>query len=756
MKGTRVSVDGISFALVAVAALALANAWSEAGAQTWGHGVIGGGIGCLVGFLALRRLGACSRTPSLFLLLCLLLFFAPSCWDKLQRTLWGLGSGAEYLLLAGLTNLGFVFCGSGERRLRRLTLPLGLGVTVFGMSLSQGALGTIYALLAVALTVLALAQVPLGAPRRSMMTLLVPVLVVFSLGIWLTLGKTASPLGGLLWGSGGGGESDPFGRGGVGNGDGEVSATKKTEDIGFAHTDITVESEKRTLFDAVSELYGEPEALKKTAPRNRKATFLAKEILEKPKGPQVAPSATKSFSIQRSAGKPAAVTKNDPAKALLYVSGRTPLHLRLTGYDHFEGNSWKEGTIRSPREIVTRQGNDWMSVLSSVSPALLGAQEQHEVKFGLLITDRLPTPAGLMQVRIERLSQPDFYQWAQPGILRLDQIPQVPPGVRLELKSRTVDHKRLQGRPLDPCPDYMRHRSLHYRLPDDLDPRVAALAHEWVKGVPPGWKQVEAIMQRLRSHAKHDPQARPPKGCPSPVSWFLFEGRSGPDYLFATTAALLVRALGYPSRLVNGIYVSGTQRDFKTGHQLVFTKDLHFWVEVESPADLNEDRLWVPFEPTPGYTLLSPIPTLADRCREALEGARRSLSRHLAAWITTLAALTLSWHSRRWLQDALWTLHWHVWARRAPRHAVLAALQLLERRAKWAGVPRKAGQTLSAYCQEHDFPEARTALKDFLRALDQVLYASPGSVTLPTHASQSAAVVLRHWTQRNLKETQRR
>ena len=38
------------------------------------------------------------------------------------------------------------------------------------------------------------------------------------------------------------------------------------------------------------------------------------------------------------------------------------------------------------------------------------------------------------------------------------------------------------------------------------------------------------------------------------VEYFLFESRRGPDYLFATSAAVLLRSLGYQTRVVSGLY----------------------------------------------------------------------------------------------------------------------------------------------------------------------------------------------------------
>jgi hypothetical protein len=605
------------------------------------------------------------------------------------------------------------------------------------------------------LVILALLRLPEthSKMRRTSLTLLLfPILGVFLFGTWLASGQPSFPLSGFLGGSGGGAKSDPFGRGGIGNGEGEVAATQKTEDIGFANTDITVESDKRTLFDAVSELYGEPEPPKKTGPMHRKASLLAKDMLEKPKEPQVAPSASKGFSTRRSQGKPAAKTKNDPAKALLYVSGRTPLHLRLTGYDTYKDSVWHEGSISREENILQNQGGDWMGFSLKMQPAIFGAEEYHEVKIGQLVTDRLPTPLHLLQVRIDRLNQSDFYRWAQKGILRLDNIPQVPAGVKLELRSHTLDYAKLDKVKLDANPSFG--RSTYYRLPPDCDPRIAQLARQWVDKVPEGWPQVQAVVQQLRRHAAHVPHVRPPKGTDDEVAWFLFEGRKGPDYLFATSAAFLLRSLGYPTRVVNGLYVSGKARDIKTGHSLVMGHDLHFWIEVESQSAPDIEATWILFEVTPGYDVASPIPTLADYIRRAVEGTHRLVGQHLVVLVSCSVLVGLIWRFRNILQEALWLAHWHTIACRRPESAVRWGLLLLEARAQWSGAQRPSGTTLQA----HYRPYIRRALLDENRALEQFLAAADSLLYAPCQPLTGETIdhtrkVLQFWTRRRLKET---
>ena len=75
---------------------------------------------------------------------------------------------------------------------------------------------------------------------------------------------------------------------------------------------------------------------------------------------------------------------------------------------------------------------------------------------------------------------------------------------------------------------------------------ISTLAEEWTRGLPRGWRQVQAIADRLRLGYELDRRAKPPEDCEFPVHHFLFESRRGPDYLFATAAAMMLRSIDCP------------------------------------------------------------------------------------------------------------------------------------------------------------------------------------------------------------------
>ena len=92
--------------------------------------------------------------------------------------------------------------------------------------------------------------------------------------------------------------------------------------------------------------------------------------------------------------------------------------------------------------------------------------------------------------------------------------------------------------------------------------------------------KAQRVIDCLRSEYTLDWDAGIPEGCKDPVAYFLLESRRGPDYLFATAAAALLRHCGLKTRLANGFYVDPEKYDPETGHTPVTRDDLHFWVEI--------------------------------------------------------------------------------------------------------------------------------------------------------------------------------
>ncbi len=300
------------------------------------------------------------------------------------------------------------------------------------------------------------------------------------------------------------------------------------------------------------------------------------------------------------------------------------------------------------------------------------AVETHVVRIGRLDADHLPTPAHLERFRLGKVNQAEFFAWAQEGIMRLEGR-KPPRGETWVVRSRIPSDTETAA-----------WRFEQNQAEPDIEPQIAALAAEWTAEAPHGWPEIDAIVRHLRDEYTHDPAARPADDGDDPLRWFLFESRRGPDYLFATAAALLLRARGYSMRVAGGLYVRPERDDAATGHTVVLAEDLHSWPEVRSA--LGE---WVVLEPTPGYEVLQPRPGLGGLLAMA---GRWAWSHAPLLGGAVLVALALAWTRRRWT-DWLLTAWWRATLPRAPRAMLLHTLWLLERRARLAHRERPVGLT---------------------------------------------------------------
>jgi transglutaminase-like putative cysteine protease len=220
------------------------------------------------------------------------------------------------------------------------------------------------------------------------------------------------------------------------------------------------------------------------------------------------------------------------------------------------------------------------------------------------------------------------------------------------------------------------------------------------------------VVDRLRADHVHDRAARPPNDCRDPLAHFLLHARRGPDYRFATAAAVLLRVLGYPTRLVSGFYVSPDHYDPVTRHTPVVQEDLHFWAEVKLPSGD-----WLVVEPTPGYEVLTPSQPWFERLGAALVA--------LAWWGgALLLAFAAGWRWRRELIDTTALALWRQFPGRTWQQCVRRAVWLLECRGRWTGRPRRAAQTVPAWLRAALPADGAVEIEQLTRMAEWAAYAT--------------------------------
>ena len=133
-------------------------------------------------------------------------------------------------------------------------------------------------------------------------------------------------------------------------------------------------------------------------------------------------------------------------------------------------------------------------------------------------------------------------------------------------------------------------------IPDDVAAGIQAIAEQWTAGAANDYERILAIQDHLNDDSvfTYDTDV-PARGDSFTILQFLTETKRGFCQQFASAMAMMLRTLGFPTRIAEG-YTPG-ERDPNTGAWHVTTEDLHAWVEVEFPT-----YGWLAFEPTPNRT----------------------------------------------------------------------------------------------------------------------------------------------------------
>jgi transglutaminase-like putative cysteine protease len=456
----------------------------------------------------------------------------------------------------------------------------------------------------------------------------------------------------------------------------------------MVETDQFLDSPLPSLYDIANDLYGEPF---KPMEQERATPLDGRtKLRESEKPPPDSQRPNREFPTARKGPKHPRDPSDRAARALFEVEGRTPLHVRVTAFDAFDGVSWQEAPLNLSTCLLEKEkGSCWMRVQERRPTPVFAENEGHKFKITSSFGSLVPTPPHLTRFRVGRVDQASFFAWGQDRILRMAQR-KTPSGVIVETDSRTVDPRRLgdvefsSGNPSD--------RLGYAAVPAKMHAEVPALAHDWADSQPRGWAQIAAVVHHLRTEYVVDLAAHSPEGCDDPVADFLVHARRGPDYQFASVAAVLLRVLGYPTRLVTGFYLAPEHYDPLTRHTPVVKEDLHFWAEVLLPSGD-----WLVIEPTPGYELLGPNLSWSERALAALIAAGLWLWEHVLAVSLCLVGLASVWWKRVQLLDALAVMAFGLFPGRSWRGCVRRALWLMERRGRWAGRPRRTSQTPSAW-----------------------------------------------------------
>jgi hypothetical protein len=264
-------------------------------------------------------------------------------------------------------------------------------------------------------------------------------------------------------------------------------------------------------------------------------------------------------------------------------------------------------------------------------------------------------------------------------------------------------------------------------LPPEVPTEVSVLARQVTAGATNRYQKVVALERYLREHETYTLNAPVPPRNTDAVADFLFRTHLGFCELFASADAVLLRALGIPTRVVSGLAYGSP-----VGSGRLYTaKNAHAWVEVYYPG-----VGWSATDPTAGVLLADgPLshPSLFarafDAVASALPGGRLSLAvlggalLVLVGWVVrsilTGGGLLLPGRRRRF-------------AGRAPGPVLAAYLRVTGSRR--GPPPRALAETPRQYLAR--VGGSRPGMGLAVLALEQELYGE----TLPDPGSVNAAI----------------
>ncbi|HUO07784.1 MAG TPA: transglutaminase-like domain-containing protein [Phycisphaerae bacterium] len=550
--------------------------------------------------------------------------------------------------------------------------------------------------------------------------------------VFLQQPAASHALAGFFPSSGGSFDADPNATGGLNDAGGSVLDSQTPSGTGFSKNASSMDSNKPCLYDIFTESYGKPirpDDNGKTISLNQSATNLKRQ-----KAGGDALDMAREFDIRRTLSTPPSRFRNQRASALFYYRGPSR-HLRTGVYDVFAENIWTRSPGAAAYRPILRidDRSTWMAPGFAPPMHPLSRLYSHEISTGLLDSAEIPSPAAITRFRIGLVGDPTFFALPADHVLRLAKRT-VPGGTVTELTSILDDATAVGATPLATAAS----------APESIPPRITELAHRWTSTAPPGWPQVHAVLTHLQEEFSLDRHA--PIATPAVLDDFL-DRKAGPDYLFASTAALSLRSLGFHAHLVTGFYVDESQYDYLSRRTPVRAADVHTWLEVQLA-----DGSWTELEPTPGYCLPGQPLTWSDRWHNASQFVLATLRAHAAMTFTGIAMLALIWRCWPPILDA--ALSTFLWTRSGgnSRRDAQRLLALIEWRARIAGLSRPAAISAARWYARL-LPDSPNHSSELLTWCEWAQFSAPDA---PSPVPRHTAIALRTFAIRRCTRAQLR
>ena len=289
------------------------------------------------------------------------------------------------------------------------------------------------------------------------------------------------------------------------------------------------------------------------------------------------------------------VSPTDEPVMQVYATGRTLL--RGTVKNTYTGSAWTDTTeqrrylLINPRFAALRHNlfdldrpdSNAREGLLAYEPMIVSMRQ--DAASTLFLTQRFTSPAGEDIVAYFAPSSEVFATRSLTGGMRYTFT-----GSRLTGESEGVRAAVLSCADT-PDPYLAQVRETYLALPAQVSDATRFLAQQITAQADNDFDRASALCTYLQRHFTYThAQNIPPAGSDF-VSWFLFEEQAGYCTSFASAMAVLGRAVGLPTRYVEG-YVALPDAD---NIARVTQENAHAWVEV-----YFNGFGWLAFDPTPG------------------------------------------------------------------------------------------------------------------------------------------------------------
>ena len=507
--------------------------------------------------------------------------------------------------------------------------------------------------------------------------------------------------------SGGNNGHDNFARSGVGDGEVVIAARSNPQTFAAIDTNFFIESPEPSLYDVISEQFGEPRKKSKWEPSQ---ALDRREMNEDESKIAEANRSSQSFSIDRDPPQRSGTLDDLKSDAIMFWKGRAGVSLAVERFDAFDGHQWTKSnestSLLEPRTLKLDHMTWFQKQQESTShiPEPVNGAISEALKFTKFRSPIIPTHGSIAAWRIDQVDRADFFAHTPDDCLTMTNREHVPDYTTVHFVNCEYDLDSIEG--------FLRipHQTSHSVA---CEASVTALAEQYADDPRRGWSQIIGVINGLRRDFKLDRNMPSQEMLGSTIEQFFMTHR-GSDYLFATTAAMMLQHLGYETRFVTGFYTEPKHLDWTTGEIGILPKNIHAWLEV----CVGEDT-WIPLEPSPGYLQPHYNVSLSTRIRQAAP----------MLGLCSMIGLTiccLMWLVRRQIFECCCRVLYFVTRSFDDRVRIAWLLYILDRRCRLISIPRPSNITPRNFYTLH---LTVPTVQNFFDEADRIFYGMTKQLT---------------------------